>query len=141
MIAITLSNSVSAFRSGGASAPRPEISRFDFAGLSPSDLASAGVAKYLTASDTSGNSHYFWWKSASETDPSPGGIGHLINYSLGDETYQLAQALITSAEATTLWTGVLDEEAAILTMAANGNVTNSNAGTTLVTVTTIQQGS
>jgi len=55
--------------------------------------------------------------------------------------YQLAQALITSAEATTLWSGVLDEEAAILTMAANGNVTNSNAGTTPVTVITIQQGS
>jgi hypothetical protein len=119
-----------------------EISKFDFAGLSASDLARSGSlpAKYLTIGDASGNNHYFWWKSSTESDPSPVGIGHRIDYSLGDETYQLAQALITAAQATTLWVGSLDEEAATLTTVAGGNVINASAGTTPVVVTTVKQG-
>ncbi len=119
-----------------------EISKFDFAGLSASDLARSGSlpAKYLTIGDASGNNHYFWWKSSTESDPSPVGIGHRIDYSLGDETYQLAQALITAAQDTTLWVGSLNEEAATLTTLAGGNVINASAGTTPVAVTTIKQG-
>jgi len=104
-------------------------------------LASTGAAKYLTAGDTSGNAHYFWFKSALETDPNPGGIGHRIDFSLGDEIEQIAAALISTAEATTLWAGELVDAAAILTMAANGAVTNATPGTSGVTVTILQQGS
>jgi hypothetical protein len=141
MIAITLSNSVSAFRSGGSSSPRPEITRFDFTGLTALDLSNGDdTAKYLTAGDTAGNNHYFWWSSVNETEPAVEGIGHNVSFNLGDSPSQLAQLLILVAENTELWTGTLSGDAAILTMAANGNVANSNAGTTPVAVTTIQEG-
>ncbi len=140
MIAITLSNSVSAFRSGGASGPRPEITRFDFTGLTYLDFLAIGAAKYVTASDTSGNSHYFWWVDTNESDPDPGGIGHSIAYSTSFSAEDFAQSLITAAVTTTLWTGTLSGDAAILTMAANGNVTDASSGTSSVNVTIIQQG-
>ena len=120
-----------------------EISKFSFAGLLPSDLANgSGPGKYLTIGDASGNNHYFWWRSNIESDPLPVGIGHRIDYSVGDDIYQLAQALIVAAQATTLWVGDLDFEAetATLTTVAGGNVINASAGTTPVAVTTVKQG-
>jgi len=140
MIAITLSNSVSAFRSGGSSSPRPEITRFDFTGLTYLDFVTFSSAKYVTASDTSGNNHYFWWFDVGESDPGVDGIGHAINFSPFFEVADFVQSLITAAEATTLWTGTLSGEAAILTMAANGDVTDATAGTSSVNVTITQQG-
>lgn len=94
----------------------------------------------MTASDTLGNSHYFWWVDTNESDPDPGGIGHSITYSTSFSAEDFAQSLITAAVVTTLWTGTLSGEAAILTMAANGDVTNATAGTSSVNVTITQQG-
>jgi len=104
------------------------------------DFVTFSAAKYVTASDTSGNSHYFWWFDVGESDPNPGGIGHAINFSPFFEVADFTQSLIAAAEATTLWTGTLSGEAAILTMAANGDVTDATAGTSSVNVTITQQG-
>lgn len=111
--------------------------------MSASDFANGlGPGKYLTIGDTSGNNHYFWFTADAETDPSPGGIGHSIPFSQGDETYQVAYAFMIAAQNTTLWVGDInyETETITLTTVADGNVINASAGTTLVTVTTIQEG-
>lgn len=104
------------------------------------DFIVSGPAKYVTASDTSGDNHYFWWVDTNEQDPNPGGIGHSISYSTFFSAEDFAQSLITAAVTTALWTGTLSGDAAILTMAANGDVTDATAGTSSVNVTITQQG-
>lgn len=122
-------------------AAQPNISTFDFTGLTGLDFVTGGTGLYLQLFNGSGL-FYPWYNTGTETDPGLSGTGLQISCFAYDPASSLASEM---ASAVNLYVGGTFSASAsgnvcTITTLANIVCTPSNAGTSGVAVSTTQSG-
>lgn len=118
---------------------QPQITDFDYTGLSGANFVTGGAARYCTASADLNAPYYFWFNTGTETDPAPGGTGIQVVLSVLVTDVQIADAMRSAAGS--IWSAGI---AGAVTTLINNNreaVTAATAATSGAVVTIVQTGS